>query len=246
MDAVHEAVGDDLIIQITTEAVGRYTPDQQIALVRDVHPEAASVALKELTADGENKAAAFYRWAYDEGIALQHILYSPVEVAQLADLVRRNVVPGEDLSVLYVLGRYGDGQSQPRDLLPFLAAAEEHELPAASWSVCAFGAGEGAVALTAMSLGGHVRVGFENNLYLNTGTLAPNNAALVKQVADGAKLIARPLCRAAQARALMSPGREGERKRRDEAVQKDGSRHHQFTQVREGITENKIENNIGR
>ena len=213
--AVRAALGDDMVIQITTEAVGRYSPDQQIALMHDVHPEAASVALKELTADGEDKAAAFYHWAYAEGIALQHILYTPAEVAKLADLVRREIVPGENLSVLYVLGRYGDGESQPGDLLPFLAAAREHELPEKMWSVCAFGAGEGAVALAALSLGGHVRVGFENNMYLNSGDLAPNNAALVRQVVDGAKLIARPLCRAVQARALMEPngtGREGRTK----------------------------------
>jgi len=97
-----------------------------------------------------------------------------------------------------------------------------------------------------LSLGGHVRVGFENNLYLNDGTLATNNAALVQQVADGAKLIARPLCHAEQARALMGPGREGERKRREDIVQKGGSRHHQFTQEREELTTNKTLNNIGR
>lgn len=211
--AVRGAVGDDLVIQITTEAVGRYSPDEQIALVRDVQPEAASVAMKELTADGEDKAAAFYHWAFDAGIALQHILYTPDEVSRLAYLVRRGVVPGSDLSVLYVLGRYGDGVSQPEDLLPFLAAAKEHELDVMLWSVCAFGAGEGAVALAAMSLGGHVRVGFENNMLLNNGTMAPHNAALVSQVADGAKLIARPLCHAEQARAMMAPGGKGERKR---------------------------------
>jgi len=107
MDAVRNAVGDDLMIQITTEAVGRYTPDQQIALVRDVCPEAASVALKELTADGVEKAAAFYHWAFDEGIALQHILYTPAEVAQLADLVRRDVIPADNLTVRYLLGLLG-------------------------------------------------------------------------------------------------------------------------------------------
>jgi len=204
--AVRQAVGDELVIQVTTEAVGRYSPDEQMALVRDLRPEAASVSLKELTADGEDKATDFYRWAFDQGIALQHILYTPAEVARLAYLVRTGAVPGERLSVLYVLGRYGDGQSQPSDLLAFLEAARHHELSPAQWSVCAFGSGEGAVALSALSLGGHVRVGFENNLYLNDNTLSPDNATLVKQVADGAKLLARPLCSAAEVRAMVGQG----------------------------------------
>lgn len=210
--AVRNAVGENMVIQITTEAVGQYTPDQQIALVKDVLPEAASVALKELTADGLEKASSFYHWAFETGIALQHILYSPEEVRQLADLVRQGIIPGEDLSVLYVLGRYGDQLSQPSDLLPFLATARKHDLQTATWSVCAFGPGEGAVALLTISLGGHMRVGFENNFYLNDETLAPNNAALVSQVRDGAKLIARPLCQAEQARTLMGSGGKGERK----------------------------------
>ncbi|PHS79332.1 MAG: class III aminotransferase [Rhodospirillaceae bacterium] len=210
--AVREVVGDNMIIQITTEAVGQYTPDQQIALVQDVLPEAASVAMKELTADGLDKASDFYHWAFESGITLQHILYSPEEVSQLADLVREGIVPGENLNVLYVLGRYGAQLSQPSDLLPFLAAAREQDLQTAMWSVCAFGPGEGAVAVLTISLGGHMRVGFENNFYLNDETLAPNNAALVTQVADGAKLIARSLCQAEQARSLMGSGGKGERK----------------------------------
>jgi len=211
IQAVRKAVGDELVIQVTTEAVGRYTPDEQIALVRDLRPEAASVALKELTADGEDKATDFYRWAFDEGIALQHILYTPQEVARLAYLVRGGAIPGENLSVLYVLGRYGDGQSQPNDLLPFLEAADQHQLNPMLWSVCAFGVGEGAVALTALSLGGHVRVGFENNMFLNDNTLSPDNAALVKQVADGAHLLARPLSGGELTRRVMNKGGNGVR-----------------------------------
>jgi len=253
MVAVRDAVGDELIIQVTTEAVGHYTPDEQIALVRKLHPEAASVALKELTADGDAKAAAFYLWAHDEGIALQHILYTPEEVARLADLVHQDLVPCDNLSVLYVLGRYGDGESQPGDLLPFLSAARDHNLHPKLWSVCAFGAGEGAVALAALSLGGHVRVGFENNLYLNTKMIAPDNAALVGQVADGAHLIARPLCQAAEARALMGamgPGGEGERDSRDQAAKENGTRLHLVTQSRD-LAPNQLNlmtshDNIGR
>ena len=211
IQAVRGAVGDGLVIQVTTEAVGRYSPDEQMALVRDLRPEAASVALKELTADGEDKATDFYRWAFDEGIALQHIVYTPQEVARLAYLVRSGAVAGERLSVLYVLGRYGDGQSQTSDLLPFLDAAAQHQLNPMLWSVCAFGAREGAVALAALSLGGHVRVGFENNMYLNDNTLSPDNAALVKQVADGAHLLARPVSSAEQARRAMNDGGRGVR-----------------------------------
>ena len=38
-------------------------------------------------------AAQFYHWAADEGVALQHILYDPGEVAALIDFARRGVIP---------------------------------------------------------------------------------------------------------------------------------------------------------
>ena len=203
ISALHNIVGDNMIIQVTTEAVGIYTPDQQIEMLHQLRPEAASVALKELTADGEEKAADFYSWAFDQDIALQHILYTPDEVARLAKMVQDNIIPNKNLSVLYVLGRYGTGVSQLDDLPPFLDAANKNNLNPKLWSVCAFGPKEGEIALAAIKLGGHVRVGFENNMYLNNNTLAPNNASLVSQVADGAELIYRPLCNAKQARMIM-------------------------------------------
>ena len=46
--AVKETVGDRLVIQITTEAVGRYTPQEQIAVIDALTPESVSIALREI------------------------------------------------------------------------------------------------------------------------------------------------------------------------------------------------------
>jgi 3-keto-5-aminohexanoate cleavage enzyme len=83
--------------------------------------------------------------------------------------------------VLYVLGRFSPGQTPaPADLLPFLAPqAPRFE----SWSVCAFGRREAACVTAAALIGGDVRVGFENNLFLPDGAPAASNAALVRAVA---------------------------------------------------------------
>jgi 3-keto-5-aminohexanoate cleavage enzyme len=42
------AIGDRLVVQITSESMGRYSPAQQMAVVLDTNPEAASFALREL------------------------------------------------------------------------------------------------------------------------------------------------------------------------------------------------------
>jgi uncharacterized protein (DUF849 family) len=47
--------------------------------------------------------------------------------------------------------------------------------------VCCFGEHENAAALHAASAGGHVRLGFENNVLLQDGSLAPDNSALIAQ-----------------------------------------------------------------
>ena len=49
----------------------------------------------------------------------------------------------------------------------------------AHWMVCAFGRQETACVAAGALLGGHARVGFENNLVLPGGAAARDNAALV-------------------------------------------------------------------
>jgi uncharacterized protein (DUF849 family) len=138
-----------------------------------------SLALRELLPDESHEAgfAQFLAWLSREKIIPQIILYTPEEAVSLAALKARGLIPFDDIPVLYVLGRYSAGQtSSPTDLLPFLASAMprfEH------WSVCAFGTHELACVTAGALLGGHVRVGFENNLMLPGGSLAPDNAALV-------------------------------------------------------------------
>lgn len=50
------------------------------------------------------------------------------------------------------------------------------------WSVLAAGANQMKVAAMAASMGGHVRVGLEDSLWLDKGKLAPSNAAQVERV----------------------------------------------------------------
>ncbi len=202
--AVRDAVGDDLIIQVTSEAVGLYLPEEQMAMVHEVRPEAVSMAIRELVPDEAHEAPAadFFAWLLRENIMPQYIVYSADEVARFADLRRRGVIPGDGVFVLYVLGRYKEGQvSEPIDLLPFLEVTGSM---ACHWAMCAFGPREGACAMMVTALGGHARVGFENNRYMNSGALAPDNAALVAQVAEGARLVHRPVADADAARQLLA------------------------------------------
>jgi len=203
--AVRHAVGDALVIQITTEAVGIYTPEQQMASVRALQPEAISAALRELAPDAahEAEAARFFGELAAARTAIQYILYSADDVARYRDLRTRGVLPDTSHWVLFVLGRYSAGQhSDPTDLLQFLQAwADGGDLTAnVPWAMCAFGPREAECALTAALLGGHARLGFENNMALPDGSTAPDNAALVTNLRRHLDALHRPLASAADLR----------------------------------------------
>lgn len=199
--AVRECCGDSIVIQVTTEAVGRYSPDEQMDCVRALEPEAASFAVRELIPDAASEAQAktFFAWVQDAGVQAQFILYSPEDVERFEALVARGVLPAGRQHLLFVLGRYTKDQtSEPHELLPFIQANRRGH----PWAVCAFGPKEAACALTAAALGGHARVGFENNLFLPDGQVAPDNAALVASVAQGAAHLGRPIGTARELRQL--------------------------------------------
>lgn len=177
--SICEAVGDRLVLQITSESLGRYSPAEQRAAVLRTNPEAVSLALRELapeTAD-EKDFGDFLGKLRQMRVHPQIILYTPVEAERLGAMAKAGLIPFDRLSVLYVLGRFALTRTGiPRDLLPFLApeAPRFH-----AWSVCAFGRRETACVTAAALLGGHARVGFENNLALPSGERAASNAELV-------------------------------------------------------------------
>ena len=200
---IRDSVGSDLIIQITTEAVGIYGPEEQMQVVREVRPEAVSLAIKELCPPGgdEKIVANFFAWLSKESIAPQYILYSVEEIRRFYDLKTRGIIPAEHNTILLVLGRYTENQqSEVKDLQPLLAVVNRQSC----WWLCAFGATESDCMRTAMGLGGHCRIGFENNLLLPDGKPASANEAMVALCADNCRKLGHRPAKPAEARELMA------------------------------------------
>lgn len=210
--AVRNAVGSRMVVQISTEGAGIYRPREQMTVVREVRPEAVSISIRELLADGtpERELAEFFAWVAQEAVITQIVLYDAQDVRRWIALRGRGIVPEGRWFLLFVLGRYADARSAaPRDLLPFLLADDG----AHPWAVCAFGEREHRCVLAGAALGGHVRVGFENNLLLRRGGRSPDNAALVRQAAEGAAALGRELAGADDVRAWFREERGGGRER---------------------------------
>ncbi len=183
--ALEEAV-PSMFLQVTSEAVGLYGPSDQRKMIRELCPRSVTVALREMLSDAseEAEARAFYAWARDEGVSVQHITYTPGELGWLLDCVDNGVIPGTSHQLQLALGSYaGTEPSRPADLDAFLAllAPRETEM-ALDWMLCAFGSAETACLAYAAKQGGKVRVGFENSLWNADGSLARDNAERVREV----------------------------------------------------------------
>ncbi len=172
-----------LQVQITTEAVGRYTPAEQRALVESLRPASVSIALREILQEPDVAITRrFFAFCVEADIAVQHILYDADDVDTLAAQIDAGVISKTDLQILHVLGRYTPGQvSSPADLDLPLARQASAGLEA-DWAICAFGAGETACLAQAVLQGGKARIGFENNLLGADGQPARDNAARVVEL----------------------------------------------------------------
>jgi len=99
----------------------------------------------------------------------------------------------------FVMGVPGAIGADPAHLLHML-----HCLPAGStWSIAGIGRHQLTLGVIALAMGGHVRVGFEDNIYYRKGQLARSNAELVARIARIAHEIDRPVATPAQAREIL-------------------------------------------
>ena len=77
-------------------------------------------------------------------------------------------------------------------------------IPAGStWTATGLGKNAWHIAAATISLGGHVRVGFEDNLYLEKGVLAKSNGEMVEKAVKLAKLLGREIATPDEAREIL-------------------------------------------
>lgn len=99
----------------------------------------------------------------------------------------------------FVMGVNGGISATPRDLV-FM----EGSIPAGStFTVSGIGRSEFQMAAMAIIMGGHVRVGFEDNVYIEKGIPAKSNAELVERVVRLAKELGRGIASPKEAREIL-------------------------------------------
>jgi uncharacterized protein (DUF849 family) len=76
--------------------------------------------------------------------------------------------------------------------------------PGVTWSIFGVGAGQFPMVGMGVLLGGHVRVGFEDNLYLRKGQLAKSNAELVRHTVGIIKSLNKDVASIGETRKILS------------------------------------------
>jgi len=76
--------------------------------------------------------------------------------------------------------------------------------PGSTWSVIGIGPRQLPMAVMAMIMGGHARVGLEDNIYYSKGVLAQSNAEFVGRVVRIAKEYGREIATTAEARRILN------------------------------------------
>ncbi len=182
--AAISAVGEaapDMAIQVTTESAGRFDVADQLACLKALCPDAASVSIREMARDPA-QARQVYAFLSELGTDVQHILYDAGCIVQFRAWVADGTLPDDQHNVICVLGAYTPPRAAtPEDLdifLPFVRALR------LDWTACAFGPFEHDCLLAAALHGARVRVGFENSLTRADGTPWATNAAYVQALAQ--------------------------------------------------------------
>ena len=211
----------DLVINLTTGPGGRYVPSEDdpkiyapgttllppekrvehIALIR---PDICSLDLNTMNSGPDvvintprnvRKMAAVIR---SSGVMPELEIFDSGDLHLARDLITEGTLDGPGLWT-FVLGvKYGFSAS-PETLM-----YARNQLPAgAIWA--AFGIGRTEFPMVAQSwlYGGHVRVGLEDNIYLEKGVLAKGNAELVRKAVAILKSLGGDVASPAEARVLL-------------------------------------------
>lgn len=122
-------------------------------------------------------------------------------IFKAAEMEREGRIKGP-LHVQFVMG-VKNAMPVDREAFAFYVAALKRLAPDATWTGAGIGKDQLTLVRWSLELGGHCRTGLEDNVRLDRDTLAPSNAALVRQAAALCPEYGRRPARVDEARALL-------------------------------------------
>ena len=203
IDAIREACPDVIIQPSTGGAVGM-TDDERLQPT-ELHPEMATLDCGTLNFGGdevfmntENTIRYFGQRMIELGIKPELEVFDKSMIEMALRMHKKGFIKAP-MHFDFVMGVNGGIGGGGRDFV-FL----RHSIPSdATYTVAGIGRYEFPLAVCAIVDGGHVRVGFEDNVYLSKGVLAKSNGELVGKVVRLAKEFGREIATPDEARQIL-------------------------------------------
>ena len=143
---------------------------------------------------------AFGKRMLERGIKPEYECFEMGHLDTILRMARKGEVPGDPMQFNFVLGVPGCTPATVDNLCWLVK-----NIPAGStWTATGIGRYAFTLAAPAIAMGGNVRVGFEDNLYLERGVLAKSNGELVDKVVRMTKLLGREVATSDEAREILS------------------------------------------
>lgn len=204
MEAIRAACPEVIIQPSTGGAVGM-TDDERLQPT-ELFPEMATLDCGTLNFGGddvftntENTIRYFGERMIELGIKPELEVFDKSMIDMALRMHKRGVILAP-MHFDFVMGVNGGIGGDLRDFV-FL----RHSIPSdATYTVAGIGRYEFPLATCAIVDGGHVRVGFEDNVYLSKGVLARSNGELVEKVVRLARELGREVASPAEARAILN------------------------------------------
>ncbi|KAF2961210.1 3-keto-5-aminohexanoate cleavage protein [Fervidobacterium sp. 2310opik-2] len=200
--------GCDIIIQFSTGGAVWHKPEERIQCL-DAEPEMATLSAGSCNFGDDvfmNSPSFMELLAMsmkEKGIKPEIEVFEPGMIENALRLVKKGLLE-LPLHFDFVLGVPGAMTGNIEDLV-FLV----NKLPeGCTWSVAGIGRYELPLAVHAIVMGGHVRVGFEDNIYYRKGELATSNAQLVERIVRIAHEVGREIATPDEARKILGIRRE--------------------------------------
>ena len=204
-EAIYKACPNVILIPSTGGAVGM-TPDERLQSTDTTPiPEMATLDCgtcnfgDEIFDNTMPTMRAFGKRMMERGIKPEYECFEMGHLDTILTMARKGEVPGAPMQFNFVLGVPGCTPATVDNLCRLVK-----NIPAGStWTSTGIGRHAFTLAAPTIVMGGNVRVGFEDNLYLERGVLAKSNGELVDKVVRMAKLLGRPIATSDDAREIL-------------------------------------------
>jgi 3-keto-5-aminohexanoate cleavage enzyme len=198
----------DIIVQLSTGAGAALVDlslEQRIGHVLELRPEMASLNAgslniqRNLFANPPQMIEHYARIMAEIKVKPEFEIYDMGMIDNVERLVRKPGIVSEPYAYGLVLGVTGGIPPTVKNLVHMVDALPE----ICHWQVIAVSKYQIPLGTVGIVMGGGIRVGFEDNIYLSRGVLATSNAQLVEKAADIAHQVGRRVASPDEARQIL-------------------------------------------